>query len=40
MNEAYQILAITFTAVFGIAILKLLMGKFPIPGLKDVVALA
>ena len=38
-DALYQASMITVAAIFGIAVAKLLMARFPVPGLKDVVAL-
>jgi hypothetical protein len=40
VDEAYQIIVITFSAIFGIVVLKLILARFPIPGLRDIVAMA
>ncbi len=39
MDEAYQIIVITLTAVFGIAVLKTLTTLWHVPGLSDLVAM-
>lgn len=40
MDELYQIIVITFSAITGIVLLKLILARFPVPGLKDIVAMA
>jgi hypothetical protein len=42
MNVArglYNIMSVTLVAVFGIAVLKLLLSKWYIPGASDIIAI-